>query len=501
MIGEATRTHIVQRTAQEVFKKDHIERTLNSAEAVAQGCSLTAAMILPHFHVQNFLIEECNQEPVDVSWSVSGNNNKTKTLFPLKNNFPSIKSMTFDNRTEPINVAISYNKKNNILKGLPTDFSRYRIEIPKPDHLKFALKLRIKLDQNCIPGLDTAELIEEYKEEKKIPIKVAASKKAKAPEAPKKEAKDGEDKKDAEMKPAEEPKAPEQTFETKLVDKTRTTNIPFKWEKQGLSVSAVDDHLKYEQQMFSQDRKILDVKESRNHLETYVYDMRDKCGDYGDRKEMIKEEDRVHFLETLNTTESWLYDTKGSQEEYETRLMALQTVGEPVNARFRFFDALVYKQSQFEEVLRASYDNGVSIPEDSHITVEEKDALLKLVEETKNWLVEQTENLKQAKKFEDAPFTLELLDSKKQLVVDLTNKTLNKPKPAPKKEEEKVEDKKTDEKTDENTDEKKTDEKETEGDKDAEMKPEESESKAEDEKKEADQPDAEMKDASEPSKN
>ena len=163
MIGEATRTHIVQRTAQEVFKKDHIERTLNSAEAVAQGCSLTAAMILPHFHVQNFLIEECNQEPVDVSWSGSGNNNKTKTLFPLKNNFPSIKSMTFDNRTEPINVAISYNKKNNILKGLPTDFSRYRIEIPKPDHLKFALKLRIKLDQNCIPGLDTAELIEEYK--------------------------------------------------------------------------------------------------------------------------------------------------------------------------------------------------------------------------------------------------------------------------------------------------------------------------------------------------
>ena len=64
---------------------------------IARGCSLTAAMILPHFHVSNFQIEECNNMPVDVSWSIHDNKMKTKTLFPIKNNFPSIKSMTFDN--------------------------------------------------------------------------------------------------------------------------------------------------------------------------------------------------------------------------------------------------------------------------------------------------------------------------------------------------------------------------------------------------------------------
>lgn len=51
--------------------------------------------------------------------------------------------------------------------------SKYHIEIPKPEHEKFSLKLWVKLDQNMIPSLDTAELIENYKEEKKIPIKAA----------------------------------------------------------------------------------------------------------------------------------------------------------------------------------------------------------------------------------------------------------------------------------------------------------------------------------------
>lgn len=195
MIGEGTRIPLVQSTALKIFEKDVVKRTLNSAEAIAQGCSLTAAMILPHFHVANFQIEECNLMPVDVAWSVTGGDMKSKTLFPLKSNFPSIKSMTFDGRVEPIDVGVTYNDADTLMKGVPTAMARYRVEIPKPEHEKFALKLRIKLDQNCIPGLDTAELIEEYKEEKKIPVKAAP-----AP-APKKEEKKDEKKEgDVEMK-------------------------------------------------------------------------------------------------------------------------------------------------------------------------------------------------------------------------------------------------------------------------------------------------------------
>ncbi len=141
IVGDGSRIPKVQEIAMEVFGKDTANRTLNLAEAIARGCSLSAAMILPHFHVSNFTIEECNNLPADVSWSVHDGNMKTKTLFPLKNNYPSIKSMTFDHRLDPMDVAVSYNESADIVPGIPTLLSRYRIEVPKPEHAKHALKL------------------------------------------------------------------------------------------------------------------------------------------------------------------------------------------------------------------------------------------------------------------------------------------------------------------------------------------------------------------------
>ena len=90
--------------------------------------------------------------------------------------------------------------------------------------------------------------------------------------------------------------------------------------------------------------------------------------------------------------------------------------------------------------MKAAFENGNAIPEDSHITKEEKDELLKLVEETQSWFAEVTAKLNAAEKWEDATFTIAELDSKKELVIELTNKTLNKPEP--KKEEEEKEDEK-----------------------------------------------------------
>ena len=152
-------------------------------------------MILPTFHTSNFEVEECNTVPIDISWSLAdASQNKSKNLFPAKSNFPTVKSMTFDNRHEPMNLGIFYPDNADICPGIPHFLARYHIEVPKPQHEKFSLKLWIKLDQNQIPSLDTAELVEEYKEEKKIPIKAAP--------LPQKEVKEGE-------VPAEDAKQPE----------------------------------------------------------------------------------------------------------------------------------------------------------------------------------------------------------------------------------------------------------------------------------------------------
>ena len=129
LVGEATRTPIVQRLAEEVFCKEKHQRTINSSECVARGCSLMAAMILPQFHVPPFEIKESNPHPINVSWSVSDGKMKSQTLFPLGNNFPSVKSLTFDGRSEPMDVGIAYKSTDGLIEGIPQLLARYKVEL------------------------------------------------------------------------------------------------------------------------------------------------------------------------------------------------------------------------------------------------------------------------------------------------------------------------------------------------------------------------------------
>lgn len=48
--------------------------------------------------------------------------------------------------------------------------------------------------------------------------------------------------------------------------------------------------------MFYSDQKILEVKITKNALETYVYDYRAYLDTYGDRAKFMADEDREHFL-------------------------------------------------------------------------------------------------------------------------------------------------------------------------------------------------------------
>ncbi len=124
-----------------------------------------------------------------------------------------------------------------------------------------------------------------------------------------------------------------------------------------------------------------------------------------------------------------------------------------------------------QTALETNYEAAVQIPEDSHITKEEKDKLLDLIEKTTNWVKSQCGKQDALAHDKDPLFTLEEVESMKCEVLDLANKTLNKPKPPPKKEDKKDEDKKEEDKkdNDKKDDDKKDDDKK-EGD--AEMKEE-----------------------------
>ena len=426
LVGEATRIPAVKRTVEAVFEKDKHHRTLNSSECVARGCALMAAMILPQYHVSNFEIQECNPFPIEVSWSVSDGKMKSQVLFPKGNNFPSVKSLTFDGRSEPMDVGVSYKSMDGIITGLPQLLARYRVEPPKPKEDKFALKLRVQLDQNSIAALDTAEQVEEYIEIKKIPVKPA-----KAPAPAKDEKKEGEGEKEA-------AKEPEYQYEEKEVKKTRNTQIHFKYEHHGYGPKQLDDFTAAEDAMCKQDNVILEVKVMRNHLETYVYDMRASLDTIGNYREFMKDADREAYLAQLNQTEEWLYDEgeSAAKDVYEKKLSDLQNIGEPVKMRYRFHDMFPSKIQDFESTVNDIFSKAANIPDDSHITAEEKEELTKSCEENTNWAANSKEVQNSLPKYENPAVDLAELDQRKHKLTELAEKILNKPEPKQEKKEE-----------------------------------------------------------------
>ncbi len=51
MIGDTTRAPCILNTTKDVFKKEELQRTLNSLECIARGAALNAAMMTPNFSV------------------------------------------------------------------------------------------------------------------------------------------------------------------------------------------------------------------------------------------------------------------------------------------------------------------------------------------------------------------------------------------------------------------------------------------------------------------
>lgn len=426
LVGEATRMPIIKKVIEDIFKKDTSYRTLNSQECVARGCSLMAAMILPQYHVAKFEIQECSSYAIDVSWSNVNNDMKTKTLFPKYSNFPSVKSLTFDGRSEPMDVGVSYHDMEGVVVGQPQLQARYRIEPPAPKEEKFSLKLRVQVDQNWIPSLDTAELIEEYIEIKKVAVKTQNSAPAPAP-TPTEENKDGTPQPEATAAPV-----PEQTFEEKEIKKTRSTEIKFKFEHHGYSAKQLSDFIRAEDEMWKQDNVILDLKIMRNHLETYVYDMRAALDIIGNLKEYIKEQDRTEYLELLNQTEQWIYDDgeSATKDVYKSKLEHLQKIGEAIKLRSRFHESFKPRAKEFQNVITSTHQKVLEIPGDSHITAEEKSELLKSCEENSSWLSEALSAQESQAHYENPVVDLVDLDQKRHKLIELANKILNKPAPA-----------------------------------------------------------------------
>ena len=105
LVGDCTRTPIVQAIIKQIFEKEELQRTLNSLECVARGASLNSAMMTPHFNVQSFTMNDYNNYPINVNYTFkdleTGEAKEPKEyrkFFDKGQKFPLVQQLKFDNK-------------------------------------------------------------------------------------------------------------------------------------------------------------------------------------------------------------------------------------------------------------------------------------------------------------------------------------------------------------------------------------------------------------------
>jgi len=277
LVGDSTRMPAIQAAVREALGKEELQRTLNSQETVARGCALQAAMLSPNFSVTNFEIEEYNEHQVNIQYRFkSAEKVSVKELFKVGGNFPSTKTITFENKLGGVDLLVNYADTAEVLAGLPKQIAQYQIPegtLSKDKSIeKFAFIMRVTNNIHNVAALDDAELKQQWTEEEKIAVKASPI----VPPKPE-EKKDGAVPADGAEKPAEEPKPvappvqPEQKYEIKKRSKETYAKLKFTTSNFALAPTLRAQFRDAEDALTKGDRDIFDAKDTKNQLETYCY--------------------------------------------------------------------------------------------------------------------------------------------------------------------------------------------------------------------------------------
>lgn len=303
-------------------------------------------------------MEEYNSQPICITYKPKGGDTpKTNVIFKTGSNFPSTKSVTFDNKTGGYDLMIHYADDAQLLEGHPKQISQYDIsEGTKQEKTeKCSFTMRVTNNIHNIACLDEAELVEEWTHEDKIPIKTKndtpptvtpppEDKKEGEAEAEKKEEAPAE-----EQKPAE-PEEPQ--FEIRKRQKKDFSKLKFTFQNFALPPDTRTMYKNLEDQFTQGDSDILEMKALRNTLEAYCYEFKNKIDSNGEWEKFLEEAKRKPTIEELSATVDWIYDDgeNAPLAEYKKKMDGFKMIGEPVKARHYYYSELEVYYAQWEKV-------------------------------------------------------------------------------------------------------------------------------------------------------
>lgn len=183
----------------------------------------------------------------------------------------------------------------------------------------------------------------------------------------------------------------------------------------------------------AEQRDVVEAENARNDLESYVYNMRDRCSEGGQYGNFISPAVRDTFQSDLLKAEDWLYDNEGATKVvYVDKLQELQTVGSPVVARYK---AKEDRAELIADVLATiSHYRTLATSEDekyAHIAAEKKQQIIDECATVEGWLTAKVAEQEKLPEFENSILLPADMAAKKLDVSQLADKILSEPKPAP----------------------------------------------------------------------
>jgi heat shock protein 4 len=269
---------------------------------------------------------------------------QSSPLFTAHNAIPSVKVISFKDRSEPFQLVARYPADAGVANMCDPTIGRFVVSGMKAGDDLPKIKVRVKLDLHGICKVTSAHMLVEEPEEvkKDVPMKAADASAAEEPKVDSEEPKEGMDTSDdnktpssspppeaatdgveapaadaadAEAKPeAEKVEAKVEEAPKKKYRKEELTVTPY--IVGGLSDKSVTACQEKEAAMSMADQVIKETNEARNALESYCLEMRSQVED--SLSEFLPETTREEFSAKCTELEDWLYDEEGENAQKST---------------------------------------------------------------------------------------------------------------------------------------------------------------------------------------
>ncbi|XP_067279446.1 heat shock 70 kDa protein 4a [Pseudorasbora parva] len=378
IVGGASRIPAIKEKISKFFGKE-LSMTLNADEAVARGCALQCAILSPAFKVREFSITDVVPYSISLKWTSAADEGVSDCeVFPKNHAAPFSKVLSFY-RKDPFTLEAYYNNPKELPYPDPTigQFSVQKV-VPQPSGESSKVKVKVRVNVHGVFSVSSASLVEVVKTaegeepmETDTPAKEDENKMHVDQEAQKSQGDEQKEHADKKSDTEDMETSPEDNKQEKKNDlppqakkakvKTKTVDLPIEnslhWQLAG---DMLNLFMENEGKMIMQDKLEKERNDSKNYVEEYVYEMRDKL--HGVLENFVSEAERDAFSLKLEDTENWLYEEGEDQQKqvYIDKLAELKKLGEPIQNRYveseerpKAFEELGRQIQQYMKVVEA----------------------------------------------------------------------------------------------------------------------------------------------------